>query len=153
MTDQLKAYLSATAQCAGQCENMLACEREKRQALLEGGGPRLERVLQEQQAAVMSLEALERKRLAAQQAAGFSENAKGDEIAAAIGDETARRELVCLLERLRTAAGQLRELNRTALEIAEKQLQFLGREDHGPTYRPGQQQGDYRVGGSFEQKI
>lgn len=153
MTTELREYLDATARCADQCESMLGSEREKRQALLEGG-PRLESVMKAQQAAVMSLDVLERKRLDAQQAAGFAEGATGDEIVSALADEAAQSELAALLTRLRAAAKELRELNRTAMEIAEKQLQFLGRTNDGPTYRPGQQPGqNWNGGASFEQKI
>lgn len=154
MTTELREYLDATARCADQCESMLGSEREKRQALLAGGGPRLESVIKEQQAAVMSLDVLERKRLGAQQALGFSEGATGDEIVSSLTDEAAKSELAALLTRLRAAAKELRELNRTAMEIAEKQLQFLGRANDGPTYRPGQQPGqNWNGGASFEQKI
>lgn len=154
MTTELREYLDATARCAEQCEGMLQSEREKRQALLAGGGSRLESVIKQQQAAVMSLEVLERKRLGAQRAAGFPEGATGDEIAASLADEAAKSELTALLRRLRAAAKELREHNRTAIEIAEKQLQFLGRANDGPTYRPGQQPGQNWNGGtSFEQKI
>lgn len=154
MTAQMSAYLDATARCAEQCEAMVQSEQEKRRALLGGADGRLEQVLQEQQAAVMHLEMLERKRLAAQVEAGFPERAAGTEILSSLPEGEERDALTALLERLRLAAGELRELNHTALEIAQMQLQALGRSVQPATYRPGPAQGrEWGGEASFEQKI
>lgn len=155
------AYVEATVKCAAQCDDMLACEQEKRRALLEGNTDALERVLQRQQAALMALDTLERKRIATQEAAGFRPSASAREILAKLPRGPEYDALGAAVNRLRVTADELREMNRTALEIAEKELQFQAILDGGPrnaaispTYKPGHNaDGARSASPSFEQEM
>ena len=65
--------------CLAECKKMLDFEAQKRKALLDSDVNNLTAVLQAQQATMMKLENIEKKRIAAQEKAGFGEM-KADEI-------------------------------------------------------------------------
>lgn len=157
----LRAYVEATEKCAAYCDDMLTCEQEKRRVLLEGDMGALERVLQRLQAALMAFDTLEKKRLNAQEAAGFTAAQTAREILAALPAGPEHDALDAATSRLRTTADELRELNRTSLEIAGKELQFQAMLDGGPrstaippTYKPVRSaEGTRNVSPSFEQQM
>lgn len=160
MTRELEEYIDITRKCAEQCETMLAFEQEKRRALLSDDGQRLEAVLSGQQAAIMTLDTLEKRRLASQQAAGYSVNATASEVLEAIPEGPDQKILGELLGRLGRTAEEIRSLNKTAMEIANMNLQTFShlsqaaKVEKRPTYGPGQQKKTGWTGGSsFEQKI
>lgn len=123
MTQELKLFAEATRRVQQQLSEMIASEKEKRQALLTQDMTRLEAVLPAQQAMVMKLESLEKKRMEAQEAAGFS-----GLTAAAILEKLSpeeRTQLEPLFRETRETATVYSELNRAALEIANTELRLM----------------------------
>lgn len=158
MTESIQKFIDATEKSVAHLQSMMAVEQEKRQALLEQDAERLENVLQRQQAMLMQTENLEKKRLAAQEAAGFA-GMNGKEILAAAGDAD-KAALEETFHRLGDAATELRELNKTAMEIARMNLKFMERIMQAPQEEgaalygaTGRKGGGRTVGASFEEEV
>lgn len=150
-------YIEATEKMLEHMKLVRDAEAEKRKALLEYDSDKIESLLQSQQAVMMQLENLEKKRLETEEAAGFS-GKKPDEIAAVLPKEEAGA-LQALVAEMRLVADQLRELNRASLDIAQTELKFLGAvqtntaKGHG-LYTHGGKKEEGRSGGtSFKEKI
>ncbi|MDR1193725.1 MAG: flagellar protein FlgN [Peptococcaceae bacterium] len=161
MTAEITGFLMATRRCADQCRVMLDNEREKRQALLSDDIERLESMLQSQQAAIMRLEGLEKRRLDAQAKAGFAAMTAG-EILAAMKDGEDKEELRRQVGDMKSALEEIKQNNERALEIARNNLQMMnalnagqeGRPENQGIYRPGQSGGpEGTTGALFEKKI
>lgn len=120
----LKQYIEAVDQCRQQCAQMLTLEKEKRQALLKNEGKRIESVLKDQQAALMQLEALEKKRLQAHKALGFSEQDTAAQVVASLPDGPDKQKLDELIHALKECADELREQNKESLELARLDLKL-----------------------------
>ena len=65
MQENIKEYKAVLEECLVECKKMLDFEAEKRKALLESDMNNLSAVLQSQQATMMRLENIEKKRVAA----------------------------------------------------------------------------------------
>ncbi len=160
MTREWTAYLAATRQCMEQCGAMLELEQGKRQALLGQDGEKLAAMLQNQQAAVMQLESLEKKRLAAQEALGYPAELPAAQLLERLEDSSEKQELAHLCTAWRRQVEELRELNKTALDIAKGNLRLLeqltgaGAPAAKPTYqKTGSKQNEWAGGSRFEEKI
>lgn len=155
---ELQNYIEMTEKCAQCCRELLDQEQEKRQALLGSDDKRLGAVLQAQQAAVMKLDGLEKRRIAAQSAAGFaSKNA--EEVLAGLPEGAEKERLGKLFDEMRRTARELKELNKTALNIARESLYLIeavtgqARREAGGTYKPGRPMDRTVRGIGFEEKI
>lgn len=120
----LHAYIESVEACCNQCADMLLLEKEKRQALLKNEGKRIETVLKDQQAALMRLEALEKKRMQAQKMLGFEEQDTAAEVVESLPIGPDREKLAGLIRRLKECALDLREQNRESLELARLDLKL-----------------------------
>lgn len=158
MTTQMEAYLEASDRVYEQLRSLVDAEQEKRQALLDHNMDRLSEILHAQQAQVMRLEGLEKKRLQAQQDAGFG-GLTGSQIAARLdGSDKTRMEES--LKRLTGVTDELRELNRLAMDIADSELKLIdmllrsSQEKTSGLYTAGGKKGAGRgQGAAFEEKI
>lgn len=159
MTETMQSYMQATEKVLAQLKTMAAAEQEKRQALLRHELERLESLLQEQQAMAMKLDGLEKRRYAAQAAAGFA-GMTGDQIVERVGPAE-RPAVSALFAQLRGAAAELRELNQVSMDIADAELRLMERAArpsereaaHG-LYRPdGSKDGPRAAGLTFEEKV
>lgn len=132
---------------------MLAFEQEKRQALLKSDDKQMEAMLQKQQAAVMQLESLEKRRAWLQGELGLPGTLSDILNGMPEGPEKAR--LSEAAASLRGTAEELKELNKADIGIAKTFLQMYGGsvQDVAPagSRNPYQQMG--RTGPGFEQKI
>ncbi len=122
MTQELRAFKEACDACVEQCHAMIQLEHEKRRVLLNEGAKAIEKVLASQQAAVMQLENLEKKRLEAQANAGF-DGLRADELLEKITDLSDRAELSAVLVELRSGTSQIKELNEVSMNIAKENLE------------------------------
>lgn len=120
----VRAYLEAVRACRDQCRQMLELEKEKRQALLKNEGKRIEAVLKDQQAALMQLEALEKKRMQAHRDLGFSDEDTAAQVVERLPDGPDREALAQLVRSLKDCARELREQNKESLELARLDLKL-----------------------------
>ena len=155
----LEAYISVTQKTVEQICDMIEIEREKRQALLNQNMEALDGVLQRQQAMLMQTENLERKRIALQAAAGF-EGLTASEVLEKLPESAEKVELKLIFAQLKDKSELLKELNQTALDIANNNLNIYERVTHDVqekargTYRPDGRKGTGKASGaSFEEKI
>ena len=102
---------------------MLDFETEKRRALLDSDMNNLSAVLQSQQATMMKLENLEKKRIAAQEKAGFSDM-KAEEIIEKIADEKEKQSFTSTVNELRTLVEEIQKLNKISIDIAKSNLKI-----------------------------
>lgn len=158
MNESMLSYREAVKQVKNQLRTMLETEQEKRSALLNHEIDKLEALLQAQQAMVMKLETLEKKRVAAQEAAGFG-GKTADELLEILPEEE-KACFVPLLRELTETAQQLRELNAVSLDIADTELRLIGQFDepaaggrHGPYQMDGSVNRSVHHGSAFEEKI
>ncbi len=157
MTKEMQIYLEVTRECLEQCMGMLETEKSKRKALLRRDTKELESVISGQQAKIMQLENMERKRLEAQAHAGFG-GQTASQMLDAMPEGEEKTQLQQLLAQLRETVQQLKTNNQEALKIAQAELrvyQQVGfvqeKTSNSPTYKPGRsKRADWS---SFEQKI
>ena len=123
MQDNIKKYKAVLEDCLVECRKMLDFETEKRRALLDSDMNNLSAVLQSQQATMMKLENLEKKRIAAQEKAGFSDM-KAEEIIEKITDEKEKQSFTLILNELRTLVEEIQRLNRISIDIAKSNLKI-----------------------------
>ena len=102
---------------------MLDFETEKRRALLDSDMNNLSTVLQSQQATIMKLESLEKKRISAQEKAGFSDM-KAEDIIEKITDEKEKQSFTLILNELRSLVEEIQRLNRISIDIAKSNLKI-----------------------------
>ena len=102
---------------------MLDFETEKRRALLDSDMNNLSAVLQSQQATMMKLENLEKKRISAQEKAGFSDM-KAEEIIEKITDEKEKQSFTSTVNELRTLVEEIQKLNKISIDIAKSNLKI-----------------------------
>ena len=120
----IEAFADASQLVYLQLVKMAEMEQEKREALLRYDIDATERLVQSQQALVMQLDGLEKKRMATQIDAGFS-NMTSREILQALPQEN-RPTLQPLFEKLTFAADNLQALNKISLGIAAAELKMMG---------------------------
>ena len=99
-------------------------EREKRQALLDNDLVRLEAMLQVQQAATMKLRGFETRRIALQSKLGLPD-VRAKELLSEISDYDAQRSIDGLFTEIADIAGEIREQNKQAIELAKTSLKIL----------------------------
>lgn len=123
MQDNVKKYKAVLEECLVECKKMLDFETEKRRALLDSDMNNLSTVLQSQQATIMKLESLEKKRISAQEKAGFSDM-KAEDIIEKITDEKEKQSFILILNELRTLVEEIQRLNRISIDIAKSNLKI-----------------------------
>lgn len=123
MQDNIKKYKAVLEDCLVECRKMLDFETEKRRALLDSDMNNLSAVLQSQQATMMKLENLEKKRFAAQEKAGFSDM-KAEEIIEKITDEKEKQSFTSTVNELRTLVEEIQRLNKISIDIAKSNLKI-----------------------------
>ena len=123
MQDNVKKYKAVLEECLVECKKMLDFETEKRRALLDSDMNNLSAVLQSQQATMMKLENLEKKRIAAQEKAGFSDM-KAEEIIEKITDEKEKQSFTSTVNELRTLVEEIQKLNKISIDIAKSNLKI-----------------------------
>ena len=104
MSAATDALLQATQACTEQIRRMLPMEQEKRKAIIADDPKLMEKMMCEQQAAIMQLENLEKQRIQRQQEAGFG--GMSAEQIAAVAEEPDR-------ERLSACFAELRPLQKS----------------------------------------
>jgi hypothetical protein len=102
---------------------MLDFESDKRKALLESDINNLSAVLQSQQATMMKLENIEKRRIEAQEKAGFGEM-KADEIIAKIDDAEQKNSFTVAVNELRAIVEEIQRLNKISIDIAKSNLKI-----------------------------
>lgn len=123
MQDNVKKYKTVLEECLVECKKMLDFETEKRRALLDSDMNNLSGVLQSQQATMMKLENLEKKRISAQEKAGFSDM-KAEEIIEKIADEKEKKSFTSTINELRTLVEEIQKLNKISIDIAKSNLKI-----------------------------
>jgi hypothetical protein len=123
MQDNVKKYKAVLEECLVECKKMLDFETEKRRALLDSDMNNLSAVLQSQQATMMKLENLEKKRISAQEKAGFSDM-KAEEIIEKITDEKEKQSFTSTVNELRTLVEEIQRLNKISIDIAKSNLKI-----------------------------
>ena len=123
MQDSVKKYKAVLEDCLVECKKMLDFETEKRRALLDSDISNLGVVLQSQQATMMKLENLEKKRIAAQEKAGFNEM-RAEEIIEKITDENEKQSFTLTVNELRTVVEEIQRLNKISIDIAKSNLKI-----------------------------
>ena len=102
---------------------MLDFESDKRKALLESDINNLGVVLQSQQATMMKLENIEKRRIEAQEKAGFGEM-KADEIIDKIEDAEQKNSFTVTVNELRAIVEEIQRLNKISIDIAKSNLKI-----------------------------
>ena len=123
MQDNVKKYKAVLEDCLVECKKMLDFETEKRRALLDSDINNLGTILQSQQATMMRLENLEKKRIAAQEKAGFGEM-KADEIIEKIEDKEQKNSFTSTVNELRAIVEEIQSLNKISIDIAKSNLKI-----------------------------
>lgn len=121
----LLAYIAVIEECAGQCREMLALEGEKRRALMLNDAHAVEAAMKNQQAALMKLEAIEKKRVQAQQELGFAPQATAAQILQALPPSADRDRLQQAAADLKQFAQQLQEQNKESIELAKLDIRLM----------------------------
>lgn len=123
---EYSAYFDHLVKYRDELASALENEREKRQSLLSSDMDRLEAVLSLQQAQTMKLRTMEAKRAELQ--AQLSSSARtASEFVAEITDAPSKAAFEKVIAEMTEHAGEIREQNRMALEIAKTNLKLLER--------------------------
>ncbi len=123
MNQNIVEYKAVLEECLAECKKMLDFEAKKRKALLDSDVNNLTAVLQAQQATMMKLENIEKKRIAAQEKAGFGEM-KADEIIEKIEDNEQKNSFTSTVNELRTIVEEIQSLNKISIDIAKSNLKI-----------------------------
>ncbi len=123
MQDNVRKYKTVLEDCLVECKKMLDFEAAKRRALLDSDINNLSSVLQSQQATMMKLENLEKKRITAQAKAGFNEM-KAEEIIEKIEDESEKQSFTTVINELRAIVEEIQRLNKLSIDIAKSNLKI-----------------------------
>lgn len=127
LKQKLEEYITLLDQYVVLCREVLSRENEKRTALLENDYPRIEEVLQSQQASVMKLKSFEKKRVEMQRELGYGDKTAGEMVEAMEDVLPEEREAVrTRLRELRSLAQQISKLNQVSLEYAQTNLRLIG---------------------------
>lgn len=141
----VEQYIDAVRQCAQQCRQMLALEHDKRLALVNNEGSKIQHVISQQQAALMQLETLEKRRIEIQECMGVDRSATAQKVLERLPQGKGKEELSKAIAELTANATELRRQNKDNLELARLDLQIIeslqNRNNAYPTdagvYRPG----------------
>lgn len=145
--EAIEAYLSFMEEYAGFYEETVRHEEEKQADLKSNQLKRIEQALSRQQAALMAMSNLEKRRDALQAEAGFGQGDDFQEIASRL-DGGERERFQQAVDRLRSAIVELRERNAKSMELAQDRLDVLssvlpeaGRETYSPYTKKGPEHG------------
>ncbi len=158
MQINVEEYKAVLAECLTECKKMLEFETEKRKALLGSDLGNLTAVLQAQQATMMKLENVEKKRFEAQKKAGFDEM-KADEILAKIEDKEQKKSFESVINELRGIVEEIQRVNKISIDIAKSSLKIantLLQQEQGENtgvYNASGKNSTWASGSSFEEKI
>ena len=158
MQENIKEYKAVLEECLVECKKMLDFEAQKRKALLDSDINNLSVVLQSQQAAMMKLENIEKKRIAAQEKAGFGEM-KADEIIESITDAEQKKSFTVTVNELRAIVEEIQELNKISIDIAKSNLKIANtilqqqQTENTGVYTSSGANTKWSSGSSFEEKI
>lgn len=158
MQENIKEYKAVLEECLVECKKMLDFEAQKRKALLDSDINNLSVVLQSQQAAMMKLENIEKKRIAAQEKAGFGEM-KADEIIENITDAEQKKSFIVTVNELRAIVEEIQELNKISIDIAKSNLKIANtilqqqQTENTGVYTSSGANAKWSSGSSFEEKI
>ena len=123
MNQNIVEYKAVLEECLAECKKMLDFEAKKRKALLDSDVNNLTAVLQAQQATMMKLENIEKKRIAAQEKAGFGKM-KADEIIEKIEDKEQKNSFTSTVNELRAIVEEIQSLNKISIDIAKSNLKI-----------------------------
>lgn len=158
MTQEILQFIEATEKVSLQLQLLVDCEQEKRQALLRQEAEKIESLVQAQQAMVMKLDSLEKKRITAQRDAGLADK-NVNQILESVDSQT-QMALRPSLEKLSDVALHLQNLNRASMEIASTELKLMDqasrsyKEDVQGLYTSGGKSGTFSNSGTgFQEKI
>lgn len=124
ITDQIKQLIDVSTLICTHMSSMITIEQQKREALLKYDIETTKKLMQNQQALVMQLDIMEKKRIAIQMAAGYSSMTSH-----AILDSISEDEKILLapiFDQLRFLAKELQALNKVSLDIATTELRLMG---------------------------
>lgn len=158
MQENVKEYKAVLEECLAECKKMLDFEAQKRKALLDSDVNNLTVVLQSQQATIMKLENIEKKRVAAQEKAGFGEK-KADELIAEIEDAEQKKEFTSVVNELRGIVEEIQRLNKISIDIAKSNLKMSNvilqqqQAESTGVYTSSGENVNWTPGSSFEEKI
>ena len=155
ITTHIASLAQSTELVYEQILKMKNMEQEKRDALLHYDLDVTESLMKKQQAMVMQLDNMEKKRLSHQVAAGFSNKTSSQILAAA--DEETQLLLKPLFEKLRIVADELKTLNQVSINIAKSELRLMEQKisssEDGLYQSNGKKRGASLIGSSFQEKI
>lgn len=121
--DVIEEFIQATDRCTEQICSMQPLEKEKQKALISWNVNQMEQMVNDQQAAIMQLDNLEKQRIHAQCQAGFSGLSANEILKRA--PQPVHDRLAASFQALREAAQKLKLYNKKANEFAKASLQFL----------------------------
>ena len=158
MQNEIKLFGEACKGLSDHVASMIDLEHEKRQALLSHHLETIERLVQRQQAMIMKLEGLEKKRTAAQQNAGLG-NFSSSKILSEV-DLDSRAFLQPIFQNLNHSIDTLQQLNQVSADIASTELRMLNepfgafsQDGHGLYQADGKRGGNPLTGAALEEKI
>lgn len=157
MQQNVNEYKAVLNECLVECKKMLEFEGEKRRSLLESDMDNLSVVLQAQQAVMMKLENIEKKRLAAQEKAGFGEM-RAEEIINKIEDPQQKKDFTVTINELRSIVEEIQRLNKISIDVAKSNLRIANtilQQETGNSgvYTSSGSSANWTPGSSFEEKI
>lgn len=159
MTKEIQSLIEVSKKSVEQLRQMLSLEDEKRRALVASDTEKIETILKQQQAAIMMLENLEKRRIDAQNAAGYG-GFTASQIIERTTDADAKRELSAALDEMTKIVGEIKSLNDASMEIASSNLQMYETIMNGSKARKTQATYDTRghketnsTNSTFEEKI
>jgi hypothetical protein len=157
MKSNISEYKAVLEECLAECKKMLDFEAQKRKALLESDANSLTVILQSQQATMMRLENVEKKRVAAQEKAGFGDM-KADEIIEKIEDNEEKNSFTVTVNELRGIVEEIQRLNKISIDIAKSNLKIANtilqqqQADNAGVYTSSGESANWSSS-SFEEKI
>ena len=157
MKSNISEYKAVLEECLVECKKMLDFEAQKRKALLESDANSLTVILQSQQATMMRLENVEKKRSAAQEKAGFGEM-KADEIIEKIEDAEDKAAFSVTVNELRGIVEEIQRLNKISIDIAKSNLKIANtilqqqQSDNAGVYTSSGESANWSSS-SFEEKV
>ena len=123
-TDQIMPLVDISTRISTHISAMITMEQQKREALLQYDMEQTTKLMQNQQAMVMQLDIMEKKRITTQIDAGFS-SMSCQEILGAVSSEQ-KLLLAPIFDELRFLSQELQLLNKVSLDIAKTELRLMG---------------------------
>ena len=140
-------FAEATEKVCVQLTKIIHIEQQKRDALLHYDIDATEKLMKSQQALVMQLENMEKRRCAEQVAAGFS-TLTSTEVLKCLSPED-RLILSPLFDKMHLATGELKLLNKVSLDIVTAELRLMSRTTPSSQMDSRYQANGKKTGSSF----